>query len=169
MRRILRIAEEEAQVWLTGAAEGYRLQIGERAIACALRPIAGRRGAFVLEAAGQTVAVRIAVDEDATFVHLRGRTYEVRRADPADAVAAGAAGAASDHVLAPMPGVVVSLAVRPGEAVAQGAPLVVIESMKLETTLKAPRDGVVETVAHGVGDSFALRDVLVTLAPQEAG
>jgi len=41
-----------------------------------------------------------------------------------------------------MPGVVVSVAFKPGDAVKEGQPLLVIESMKLETTLSAPRDGV---------------------------
>ncbi|WP_244649529.1 acetyl-CoA carboxylase biotin carboxyl carrier protein subunit [Neoaquamicrobium sediminum] len=64
-------------------------------------------------------------------------------------------------------GVVVSVAVKPGDIVAAGQPLLVIESMKLETTLAAPRDGVVAEIPFAAGDSFGLKDVLAQLAPEE--
>ena len=43
----------------------------------------------------------------------------------------------------------------------------VIESMKLETTLTAPRDGVVAEMPFAEGDSFGLKDILAQLAPEE--
>jgi 3-methylcrotonyl-CoA carboxylase alpha subunit len=66
-----------------------------------------------------------------------------------------------------MPGVVVSVAVKPGDTVTEGQPLLVIESMKLETTLTAPRDGVVAEMPFTAGDSFGLKAVLAQLTPQE--
>jgi 3-methylcrotonyl-CoA carboxylase alpha subunit len=66
-----------------------------------------------------------------------------------------------------MPGVVVSVAVKPGETVEKGQALLVIESMKLETSLCAPRDGVVAEVPFAAGDSFGLKANLVLLAPEE--
>ena len=69
--------------------------------------------------------------------------------------------------LAPMPGVVVSVAFKPGDAVKEGQPLLVIESMKLETTLSAPRDGVIAEMPFAAGDSFGLKAVLAQLAPEE--
>nr|WP_312860790.1 acetyl-CoA carboxylase biotin carboxyl carrier protein subunit [Mesorhizobium sediminum] len=59
------------------------------------------------------------------------------------------------------------MAVKPGDIVAAGQPLLVIESMKLETTLAAPRDGVVAEIPFAAGDSFGLKDVLAQLAPEE--
>ena len=61
----------------------------------------------------------------------------------------------------------VSVAVKPGDAVEEGQPLLVIESMKLETTLTAPRDGVVAEMPFAEGDSFGLKDILAQLAPEE--
>jgi 3-methylcrotonyl-CoA carboxylase alpha subunit len=51
----------------------------------------------------------------------------------------------------PMPGKVVRVHVRDGESVTRGQPLVVVEAMKMEHTLRAPRDGVVRRVAAEVG------------------
>ncbi|HEV7715877.1 MAG TPA: acetyl-CoA carboxylase biotin carboxyl carrier protein subunit, partial [Steroidobacteraceae bacterium] len=52
----------------------------------------------------------------------------------------------------PLPGVVVSVAVKEGDKVAAGQTLLVIEAMKMEHAIKAPRDGVVKALKHRVGD-----------------
>jgi 3-methylcrotonyl-CoA carboxylase alpha subunit len=61
----------------------------------------------------------------------------------------------ADHhggLTAPMPGRVLEIFVAPGETVARGAPLVVMEAMKMEHTVTAPRAGKVETVFCAVGE-----------------
>lgn len=45
--------------------------------------------------------------------------------------------------------------------------MLVIESMKLETTVTAPRDGIVAELPFATGDSFGGKDVLLRLEPQE--
>ena len=62
-----------------------------------------------------------------------------------------------------MPGVVIAVHVAAGDQVHAGQALMVIESMKLETTLAAPRDARVKAVHHAVGASFALKAALITL------
>lgn len=61
----------------------------------------------------------------------------------------------------------VSISVAPGDAVAEGQPLLVIESMKLETTITAPRDGIVAEVPFATGASFGGKEVLLRLEPRE--
>ena len=61
----------------------------------------------------------------------------------------------ADHhggLIAPMPGRVLAVLVSQGQEVARGAPLVVMEAMKMEHTVTAPRAGVVERVCCGVGE-----------------
>jgi 3-methylcrotonyl-CoA carboxylase alpha subunit len=72
-------------------------------------------------------------------------------------VAGGASGdtAAAGGLSAPMPGKLISLLVNPGQAVRQGQALAVMEAMKMEHTISAPRDGVVAQWLHGVGDQVA--------------
>jgi pyruvate carboxylase len=68
------------------------------------------------------------------------------------------------HVGAPMPGAVVTVAVKPGQKVARGARLVSIEAMKMETMLTAERDAVVKAVHVKPGDVIAAKDLLVEFA-----
>jgi acetyl/propionyl-CoA carboxylase alpha subunit len=67
-----------------------------------------------------------------------------------------------------MPGLIVDVAVAVGDKVAKGAALVVLEAMKMEHTLAAPFDGVVEAVSVKKGDRVAEHVLLVKLQPNEA-
>jgi pyruvate carboxylase len=67
------------------------------------------------------------------------------------------------HLPAPMPGMVVTVAVKPGQAVKAGDPLVSIEAMKMETQLRAERDGIVKAVYVKSGDTVAARDLLLEM------
>ena len=66
---------------------------------------------------------------------------------------------------APLPGVVVALRAAPGDVVAQGDPLVVIESMKMELEISAPHAGVLTALSVGVGEHVARGQVLAAVAP----
>jgi 3-methylcrotonyl-CoA carboxylase alpha subunit len=60
----------------------------------------------------------------------------------------------------PLPGVVVSVAVKEGDKVAAGQVLLVIEAMKMEHAIKAPRPGVVKALKYRVGDRVREGSVL---------
>jgi len=64
-------------------------------------------------------------------------------------------GEAADGVAAPMPGRVIQVRVAPGQKVRRGEALMVLEAMKMEHTLSAPRDGTVESVGAAEGDQIA--------------
>ncbi len=59
------------------------------------------------------------------------------------------------RLTAPMPGKVVSFAVQAGDAVTKGQPLAVMEAMKMEHTIAAPADGVVQELLYAPGDQVA--------------
>ncbi|HEV3298909.1 MAG TPA: pyruvate carboxylase [Planctomycetaceae bacterium] len=78
---------------------------------------------------------------------------KVRRADPND----------PHHVGANMPGMVVTVAVQPGDPVAKGQKLLTLEAMKMQTNLTAERDGVIDQVLVKPGTQVETGDLLLTL------
>ncbi|HJQ47413.1 MAG TPA: biotin carboxylase N-terminal domain-containing protein [Amycolatopsis sp.] len=70
-------------------------------------------------------------------------------------------------VVSPMPGVVLVVKAAPGETVGAGAPLVVVEAMKMEHTVVAPVDGVVSEVRVQAGQQVALDETLAVVTPTE--
>jgi geranyl-CoA carboxylase alpha subunit len=70
----------------------------------------------------------------------------------------------SRELRAPFNGKLIAVHAQPGSVVAKGAPLLVIESMKLEHTLAAPRDLTVETLSVAAGQQVAPGQLLITFA-----
>jgi len=70
----------------------------------------------------------------------------------------------SKYILSPMPGLLVSLAVKEGQAVKAGEALAVVEAMKMENVLKAERDGTVKKVHQKAGDSLAVDQMILEFA-----
>ena len=64
---------------------------------------------------------------------------------------------------APMPGKVIKVAVEPGQAVRKGDEILVVEAMKMENALRAPKDGTVRSISVKVGDMVSPGVVLVDL------
>ncbi|GAB1383891.1 acetyl/propionyl/methylcrotonyl-CoA carboxylase subunit alpha [Burkholderiales bacterium] len=70
------------------------------------------------------------------------------------------------RLTAPMPGKVVSIAVKAGDKVSKGQPLAVMEAMKMEHTIAAPQDGVVDEVLYAPGDQVTEGAELLRLGSQ---
>ena len=70
------------------------------------------------------------------------------------------------HVGAPMPGVISTLAVAPGQTVKAGDVLLSIEAMKMETAMHSDRDGKIEAVHVKLGDQVDAKDLLVAFAAE---
>ncbi|MFT7027045.1 MAG: 3-methylcrotonyl-CoA carboxylase alpha subunit [Paracoccaceae bacterium] len=94
-----------------------------------------------------------------------GRATELTLPDPLLRAAEGAA--ATDVVRAPMPGLVKLVTVAAGDTVAPGDPMIVMEAMKMEHRLTAPRAGVVQELLCAVGAQVEDGAVLLRLAPEE--
>lgn len=152
-------------VALSRSSTAYRLHLGEELLDIDLRT--GANGGAWLRVGEEHIAVVIATHGDDIFVHLEGETYQLRHLHPLDRLEAAADGSAEDRILAPMPGSIVSVAAQAGDAVCQGQSLLIMESMKMETTIVAPRDGVVVDVTYGQGESFERDAVLVMLQSAE--
>ena len=100
---------------------------------------------------GRRIEVVIAREPGVDWGWANGRAFRWTRAAEVadrDPEPAGDTGI----IRAPMPAVVTAVAAAPGQTVARGDTLLVLEAMKMELPLKAPRDGRVTTVRCGAGD-----------------
>ncbi len=93
-----------------------------------------------------------------------GRAVKVARVDPLARSAGDDHGAAS--VKAPMHGKVIAIYVQPGDVVAKGDRLAIVEAMKMEHAVTAPRDGVVEAVPVEEGVQIQQGAAIVVLAEE---
>jgi acetyl/propionyl-CoA carboxylase alpha subunit len=127
--------------------------------ACDLRR---RDGAFELTVDGTPYSGwRYVVGND-VYVRLGGRTFILTRVMDASAIASGAS---SQHeTRADMPGVVIAVHCEAGQAVSRGDKLVTIESMKLQATLTASHEAVVERVHVSPESAFERGALLVSFA-----
>jgi len=67
------------------------------------------------------------------------------------------------EVRAIIPGVVLAVSVAPGDRVAAGQQLLVVEAMKMQNELRSPKDGVVQRVTTGLRQTIEVGDLLVVI------
>ncbi|MDQ0456353.1 acetyl-CoA carboxylase biotin carboxylase subunit [Rhizobium paknamense] len=94
-------------------------------------------------------------------VDLTARVYSPRVAELASLMPVKLPPDTSKMLLCPMPGVITSIAVQPGDTVEAGQTLATVEAMKMENVLKAERRGVVKRVATGAGQSLAVDELIM--------
>ena len=164
MQHTFVIADTEHEAWLSRRDGGYVLHVGEKAFPIGLTQAEG--GGQLLSLGDEISRVLIAPDGDLVHVHLDGATFSIRWVDPVQRYGSHAGGGADDVAEAPMPGVVIAVHVKEGQSVSAGDTLMVIESMKLETAIKAWRAGDVAAVHVGVGQTFQRGAPLLALAPE---
>ncbi|HEX5086601.1 MAG TPA: biotin carboxylase N-terminal domain-containing protein [Nocardioides sp.] len=116
---------------------------------------------IVLEEGGVRTTYVAMVEDDQVFVDWPGGHAAYRRkprfVDPADVVASGS-------LLAPMPGTVVSVNVEKGQSVEAGQPVLVLEAMKMQHTVRAPDAGTVTQIDVEVGGQVAAGAVLAVVS-----
>jgi acetyl/propionyl-CoA carboxylase alpha subunit len=165
MHHAFKLGDAEHNLELSRSADGYRLHLADQVIPFDLRTGADGRAWLTLD--GTHHEVVIATRGDDVFVHFDGEAYHLRYEHPLKRLASAGLGSAEDNVLAPMPGSIVSVQIKMGDAVSKGQTLLVMESMKMETTIVAPRDGVVEAVTYDKGQTFDRDALLLSLVALE--
>lgn len=163
MHHAFKLGDDEHNVELSRAPVGYRLHLADTTPPVNFKT--GVDGHSWLTVGDTTSEVLVATLGDQVFVHLDGQVYALRYEHPLQRLALQAHGAADDQVLAPMPGSLVAVSVKPGDSVSKGQTLLVMESMKMETTIMSPRDGVIAAINFEKGQTFDRDAVLVTLEP----
>jgi 3-methylcrotonyl-CoA carboxylase alpha subunit len=102
----------------------------------------------------------------ARHIFLRGGSWKMNWLNPLDIAAESGAG--HGGLLAPMPGRIVALLAEPGTPLEKGAPLLILEAMKMEHKLSAPSAGMVTAFRCAVDDQVAEGAELVDFAEDEA-
>jgi biotin carboxyl carrier protein len=115
------------------------------------------------DSTGRTQSFRCVAEGSAVVVNGELVNYSIY--DPRSLRGAGAAATVSGPkaLKAPMPGRVVRVLVLEGDVVEAGQGCVVIEAMKMQNELKAPKAGVVRKLAAGVGETVAAGAVLLVV------
>jgi oxaloacetate decarboxylase alpha subunit len=125
---------------------------------------------------GKASVPKTEAGEEIYTVEVEGKSYTVTVNEGGDVNGIAAVGGSSvdssasvpatggEPVAAPLAGNVVKVLVKPGQTVSEGESILVLEAMKMETSVSAPSDGTIVEVKVQAGDSCAVGDVLVTLA-----
>ena len=151
---------ERIEVVAQGSGGEYRISHGERVVAVSGASV--DNGVLHARLDAQSRRFLVQLDDARVLVHDGERRLQLqpvgvyRRDDSGQAMG-------DNRLQAPMPGRVVLVRTKAGDRVVAGQELLVIEAMKMELALKAPRDGVVSDVRAAEGDFVDADAVLVTL------
>ncbi|WP_280235546.1 biotin carboxylase N-terminal domain-containing protein [Nocardia cyriacigeorgica] len=148
-------------VYLTGTPAAAELRVGADGAPVALRAELTAPDALTITVDGLRRDYRVAEHDHRLWVGGPFGVIALREVAEVN-VRAGDAEAGDTEIRSPMPGSVIAVVVEPGAEVAAGAPVVVVEAMKMEHSLTAPAAGTVELLVRP-GDQVSLDQVLATI------
>jgi len=152
--KIVSIGSEQTEIDLE--RDGATFRSGERTVEIVAM------GADELEARvdGRLFVIPYAIQGSSVSFSYDGEIYF---ADVADKGARARARHRDHSTSAPMPGMILKILVRPGDVVVKSAPLLILEAMKMEHQIVAPRDGTIATINCAEGELVQPGVELVTL------
>ena len=155
-------AESDVGPW--GRLPSFRSTLHTRRFDTILRDGDGELHEFAAAASAEDRIGVYDAETGVVAVNTDGHTLSYEAVDRIDAWApdAGSAGGAAGDVVAPFPAVVVETPVSPGQHVAAGDTVIVVEAMKMLHSLTAPGPGGVDEIRVGVGDAVEQNQTLVT-------
>ncbi|HEY9218138.1 MAG TPA: acetyl/propionyl/methylcrotonyl-CoA carboxylase subunit alpha [Phenylobacterium sp.] len=158
-------------VRLTQTQDGVQVELVEQGRTLNLTNLDWRPGQPMLRARldGTPFSLQVRPAAEGFTIRRRATTLQVLVLTPRSAELHGKlpprkAADTSKLVVSPMPGLVVSLDVEPGQEVKAGEQVAIVEAMKMQNIIRAERDGVVKTVGPKPGDSVSADEVLVEFA-----
>ena len=122
-------------------------------------------GVFSVLLDGRSYEARAEYGDECAWITVRGRRFRVAITDPRRWTQSSAAlhGHDRETIVASMPGKIVRVLVLPGETVAAGQGVIVIEAMKMQNELKARRAGRLTAVPVREGETVAAGAILATI------
>jgi acetyl-CoA/propionyl-CoA carboxylase biotin carboxyl carrier protein len=165
LRRLQAAGGEPVEVRVRGRAADASVQVGEDAPVPARAGRAGDELTVVLD--GTTTRYLLAHEGGTVWLAGGGRAVGLREHERLHAAAEGATG--GGVVTAPMPGTVTVVRASVGDRVAAGAPLLVVEAMKMEHVLTAPIAGTVTELPVPAGRPVRLDERVAVVTPDDPG
>ncbi len=167
MKLKARLSGEDHDVSLNLQADKATAEIDGREYEVEVRPLSP--GEYLLLHGTSVYKCRVhnkGIAHASFEVSLQGRSYDITIADPRR-LGRGQAAGLHDHgaaeIISPMPGKVVRVLVQAGAKVAAGAGIIVVEAMKMQNEMKAPKAGVVVSINAEDGATVNARDVLAVI------
>ena len=154
----LRCGDDVRVVDLRKARDGLHAVVDGQALQLEVEEVAP--GTFLFRQGIRSELFHCARAGDVIHLFWRGQVYRLEEEGEGSRRAQRHVAAGLE---APMPGKVIAVKAQPGQSVARGEELLVVESMKMENALRAPREGRVKKISAQVGDMVAPGVVLVEL------
>jgi propionyl-CoA carboxylase alpha chain len=144
---------KEFEIDLDNGQETIEVRCNDKTRALRVEEIDGDRIVGFID--DRLVAVELVQTAQGCILYYQGGIYNLRIEDSQSGrkVQASRPSDADKTLRAPMPGIVLSIEVRPGQKVKKGAGLLVIEAMKMENEIRAPFDVEIKEIAVQVGES----------------
>jgi 3-methylcrotonyl-CoA carboxylase alpha subunit len=149
---------DQREVFVRESGNGVQVVVDGAAFAPVIEETG--RGSFLWREGERSEPFHCVRDGDTIHLFWRGSVYRLVQEEEGGRAARRHA---SGGLEAPMPGKVIAVKAAPGQAVKKGDELLVVEAMKMENAIRAPRDGIVRSVAARVGDMVGPGAVLVEL------
>jgi 3-methylcrotonyl-CoA carboxylase alpha subunit len=150
-RLSFRMGELVEEIEVSAARGGYQLKLGAHQVFA--RGTLGAESELHAQLGERRLHAAVVVTGERRSVFCGGRSWPLSLVDTLHV--GGEGEEVEGGLRAPMPGKVVALSVQPGETVDKGAPLLVLEAMKMEHTISAPRKGVVKAFRCAPGDQVS--------------
>jgi 3-methylcrotonyl-CoA carboxylase alpha subunit len=154
----------EQKVTLRYGSGPSTVSVGDRQFVLALTPTAD--GSFDLTLDGTKSRVVAVIEGHELYLRTRNGRFELHWVDPFGGETEEHVG--EDKIVAPLPGTVVALLAEEGATLEKGAPILTLEVMKMEQTLRAPYAGVLKTLKCKVGDIVGEGVELAEIEPMAA-
>ena len=165
MKLELRVGDRARNLEIERQGERFQFRIDGRFVAADVKQVQPEVYSVLID--GEAFEARIECGESGLRVQIDGREFPIVIADPRrwrrDRNQISAA-EGHQQIISSMPGKVVRVMVRAGEAVEAGQGLLVVEAMKMQNEIKSPKAGKIERIAAQEGQTVNAGEVLAVIA-----
>jgi len=155
----MKISFDSSTLDLTPSGKNYNVMVGDKSSLVEI--IKSENGKLDLLIDGKNITAYVSSDGAKRWVTVNGQTFVLTKSSGTKR--GGGKHEHSGKLSAPMPGQIRAVNVKESEAVTKGQTLVVLEAMKMEIRIQAPRDGIVSSVSVEVGQTVEREQSLVEI------